>query len=112
MGGTRTITRLKTVENTMYQFALMKNTITRAGYGYGGGLGGNLGNGSGMGLEENFGGGGTFHLKVSGTKTGNVGNKTIKLYWGDNVLATIGPANNITDWDIEAWLHNNSSGGA
>lgn len=44
----------------------------------------------------------TLKIVACGKKTGANGNKTIKLYWGSQVIGTIGPANNIHDWIIEA----------
>ncbi len=51
-----------------------------------------------------IGGGCLSNLKITacGKKTGANGNKTIKLYWGSQVIGTIGPANNTHDWIIEA----------
>ena len=44
------------------------------------------------------------HIRAEGTKTGAGGNKTVKLYWGTQVIATIGPANNTNPWVIDAWV--------
>jgi len=43
-----------------------------------------------------------FHIVSRGTKTGAAGNKTVKLYWGTNAIATIGPDNNANLWEIAA----------
>ncbi|MDP3181576.1 MAG: right-handed parallel beta-helix repeat-containing protein [Desulfobaccales bacterium] len=47
---------------------------------------------------------GRLHIRAEGTKTGTGGNKTIKLYWGTQAIATIGPANNTNSWVIDAWV--------
>ncbi len=51
-----------------------------------------------------IGGGCLSNLKITacGKKTGANGNKTIKVYWGSQVIGTIGPSNNTSDWIIEA----------
>lgn len=51
-----------------------------------------------------------FLITVYGTKAGSAGNKTIKLYWGSQVIATIGPSNNTNLWYIEAMVSFRDSG--
>lgn len=41
-------------------------------------------------------------IRAEGTKTGSAGNKTIKLYWGSQVIGTVGPTNDDNTWMIEA----------
>ena len=47
----------------------------------------------------------TLKISACGKKTGSNGNKTIKLYWGSQVVGTIGPSNNTNDWVIEATVN-------
>jgi hypothetical protein len=47
---------------------------------------------------------GRLHIRAEGTKTGAGGNKTVKLYWGTQVIGTIGPANDTNPWVIDAWV--------
>lgn len=89
-----------TGEDILHQYTIKKNTIGRMtlidtvfvpafGYGNGG-----------------------IYIKAAGTKTGAAGNKTIKLYFGTAVIATIGPLNDTNTWEVEAWVMNNSNAGA
>ncbi len=47
---------------------------------------------------------GRLHIRASGTKTGSAGNKTIKLYFGTQAIATIGPGNDTNAWVIDAYV--------
>lgn len=90
-----------TGETTLQQYSIPKNTIGRMTY-----------ISSGV-FKPAYGyGNGGIHIKAAGTKTGAAGNKTIKLYFGSTVVATIGPANNTNNWEIEAEVLNNSAAGA
>ncbi len=49
-----------------------------------------------MGLQAQW------EIVAVGTKAGAANNKTIKLYFGATVIATIGPLNDTADWGIRA----------